>query len=81
MSLCLEREQLLIQRTDFIPIPGTKHVKYLVENAGAVRVEFTEEDERRVRKGLDAIGGAKGARYPEASLASCFADSPELEED
>jgi hypothetical protein len=64
---------------DFIPIPGTKRVKYLLENAGAVKVNFTEEDEKRVRSGLNAIGGAKGARYPAFILAQCFGDSPELE--
>ncbi|OAG04605.1 aldo-keto reductase [Paraphaeosphaeria sporulosa] len=69
---------VLAQGDDFIPIPGTKRVKYLLENAGAVKVNFTDEDEKRVRSGLDAIGGAKGARYPEANLAGCFGDSPEL---
>lgn len=65
---------------DFIPIPGTKRVEYLIENAEVVRVKFTEEDEKRVRNRFDAVGGAKGSRYPEAYLASCFADSPKLEE-
>ncbi|KAF2685164.1 Aldo/keto reductase [Lentithecium fluviatile CBS 122367] len=71
---------VLAQGEDFIPIPGTKRVKYLIENAEAVRVEFKEDDEKRVREGLDAVGGAKGSRYPEAFLASCFADSPDLDE-
>ncbi|KAJ4293543.1 hypothetical protein N0V90_008826 [Kalmusia sp. IMI 367209] len=70
---------VLAQGDDFIPIPGTKRVKYLLDNAGAVKVHFTDEDEKRVRKGLDAIGGAKGSRYPEAILAGCFGDSPELD--
>jgi len=51
----------------------------LLENAEAVKIQFTDQDEERVRKGLDAVGGAKGARYPGAVLAMCFADSPELE--
>lgn len=54
-------------------------MKYLIDNAGAVKVQFTEEDMERVRQGLDAVGGAKGARYPEAILAGCFGDSPELD--
>ncbi|KAF2448516.1 aldo-keto reductase [Karstenula rhodostoma CBS 690.94] len=70
---------LLKEMVNFIPIPGTKHVKYLFENAGAVKVSFTAQDEKRVRSGLDAIGGAKGARSPEAVLAACFGDSPELD--
>jgi aryl-alcohol dehydrogenase-like predicted oxidoreductase len=67
-------------RADFIPIPGTKQVKYLVENAGAARIAFSQADESRVRKALDAIGGATGARYPERYLALFFSDSPGLEE-
>jgi aryl-alcohol dehydrogenase-like predicted oxidoreductase len=76
--LSSRRESMLIVTEDFIPIPGTTHVKYLTQNADSVKVNFSDEDERRVRAGLDAIGGAKGARYPEAILAGCFADSPEL---
>ncbi|CAI6336843.1 unnamed protein product [Periconia digitata] len=69
---------VLAQGDDFIPIPGTKHMKYLLDNAGAVHIKFTKEDEQRVRDGLDAIGGAKGARYPESILSTCFVDSPEI---
>ena len=63
---------------DFIPIPGTKHVKYLKDNAGAASVHFTKEDEKRVREAIESVGGAKGARYPAAHLAHCFGDTPEL---
>ena len=74
------RESLLTMSTlpDFIPIPGTKHVKYLKENADAVNVDFSQGDDERIRKGIDAVGGAKGSRYPGAFAALCFADSPEL---
>ena len=64
---------------DIIPIPGTKHVKYLKENAGGVSVSFSKDDEDRISKILDGIGGTKGARYPAAFMAMCFADSPELD--
>ena len=67
--------------TDFIPIPGTKTLKYMKENAGAALVNFTAEDEREVRSMLERVGGAKGARYPAAVLAGCFGDSPELEDE
>ncbi|OCT51360.1 Aldo-keto reductase yakc [NADP(+)] [Cladophialophora carrionii] len=70
---------VLSQGDDFIPIPSTKHVKYLEENAGAVNVDFSRGDDERIRKAIDAIGGAKGSRYPGAFAAMCFADSPELE--
>ena len=63
---------------DFIPIPGTKHVKYLKDNAGAAEVEFSKDDEKRFRDIVENVGGAKGARYPEGFLASCFGETPEL---
>ena len=69
---------VILTEADFIPIPGTKRIKYLQENAGAVHVEFSEEDEKAVRKMLDQVGGAKGTRYPAAFMEDCFGDSPEL---
>ena len=63
---------------DFIPLPGTKHVKYLMENAGAVDVVLSKEDDERIRKVIESVGGTKGARYPEATMSSLFGDSPEL---
>lgn len=38
------------------------------ENAGAAYVDFSKEDETEVRKMLDQVGGAKGARYPAAIM-------------
>lgn len=70
---------MLIMRIDFTPLPGTKHVKYLMENAEAVNVVLTKEDDERIRKVIDSVGGTKGARYPAASVSSLFGDSPELE--
>src|SRR2546421_3634023 len=35
---------VLAQGEDLVPIPGTKRVKYLEDNAGAVDVQLTEED-------------------------------------
>ena len=64
--------------TDFIPIPGTKHVKYLQQNAEAINVEFTAEDDRRIRKAIDDVGGTKGDRYPAMFQFACFGDTPEL---
>ncbi len=63
---------------DFIPIPGTKHVKYLKENADAINIEFSKEDDERIRMIIESVGGSKGARYPGAFLSMCFGDSPEL---
>ena len=53
---------VLAQGEDIVPIPGTKHVKYLDENIGALEVKLTSEDLKR----LDAIlppGAAAGERY------------------
>ena len=39
---------VLAQGEDIVPIPGTKRVKYLDENLGAVRVQLTAEDLRQI---------------------------------
>ena len=60
---------LLHQGEDIVPIPGTKRVKYLEENVGALNVKLTPEDMRRI----DAIapkGVAAGTRYPEGGMAT-----------
>ncbi|KPI36303.1 Aldo-keto yakc [NADP(+)] [Cyphellophora attinorum] len=69
---------VLAQGEDFIPIPGTKRVKYLEENAKAIDVTLTKEEELDFRKAVESVGGGKGERYPLAMLARCFGDSPEL---
>lgn len=63
---------------DFIPIPGTKHVRYLEENAGAAFVELSKEEEKKIRAAVESVGGSKGARYPEGHLSMCFGDSVEI---
>jgi aryl-alcohol dehydrogenase-like predicted oxidoreductase len=53
---------VLAQGEDIVPIPGTKHVRYLDENIGALEVTLSTEDLAR----LDAIlppGAAAGERY------------------
>src|SRR5690349_20017760 len=53
---------VLAQGDDIVPIPGTKHVKYLDQNIAALDVELSDEDLKR----LDAIlppGAAAGERY------------------
>ncbi len=55
---------LLAQGQDIIPIPGTKHRKYLDENAGAMNVTLSAEDLRRIDE-VAPHGAASGARYPE----------------
>ena len=69
----------LLTNSDFIPIPGTKRVKYLEENAKAVNVELSKEEETKIREAINSVGGSKGERYPPAMLSKCFGDSPELD--
>jgi aryl-alcohol dehydrogenase-like predicted oxidoreductase len=60
---------VLAQGDDIVPIPGTKRVRYLDENIGALDVRLTGEDLGR----LDAIlppGAAAGERYHEQGMAS-----------
>ncbi|MCJ1305960.1 hypothetical protein MMC08_008777, partial [Hypocenomyce scalaris] len=69
---------LMAQGEDIIPIPGTKKIKYLEENLGAVEVKLTREEMGEIR---DAVESAEvhGGRYPEAMAATLFADTPPLE--
>jgi aryl-alcohol dehydrogenase-like predicted oxidoreductase len=66
------------QGEDFIPIPGTKRVKYLEENAKASDVKLSEAEVQEIRDEIEKVGGGKGDRYPPAMMHRCFGDSPEL---
>jgi aryl-alcohol dehydrogenase-like predicted oxidoreductase len=55
---------VLAQGDDIVPIPGTKHRKYLEENVGALDIELTPEDLRRIDE-VAPRGTAAGLRYPE----------------
>jgi aryl-alcohol dehydrogenase-like predicted oxidoreductase len=59
---------VLAQGDDIVPIPGTKHRKYLEENVGALEVHLTEEDLRRIAEVMPQ-GAASGLRYPEHMMA------------
>ena len=54
---------VLAQGEDVVPIPGTKRVRYLHENIGALDVALTPEDLRRIEAAMPA-GAASGTRYP-----------------
>ncbi len=58
---------VLAQGDDIIPIPGTKRVKYLEENAGAVDISLSEEDLRKI-EALLAKYPAVGQRYSNAAM-------------
>jgi len=60
---------VIAQGDDLFPIPGTKRIKYLEENVGALEVKFTSQELREI----DAIAPknfAAGTRYPEAMMKS-----------
>ena len=59
---------MLAQGDDLVPIPGTKRRKYLEENVGALQVNLTKEDLRRIDKVFPPEAAA-GQRYPEHMLA------------
>ncbi len=49
-----------------VPIPGTKRVRYLEENAAAAGVALTDDDLRRLDEAAP-VGAAVGDRYPDMS--------------
>src|SRR4051795_7095619 len=53
---------VLAKGEDVVPIPGTKHVRYLDDNIGALEVELTPEDMKRLDEILPP-GAAAGERY------------------
>src|SRR6266436_1764487 len=55
---------VLAQGEDIVPIPGTKHRRYLEENVCALDVKLTPEDRRRIDE-VFPYGSTAGLRYPE----------------
>eukprot|EP00999_Lentomonas_sp_LEN2_P001973 NODE_313_length_1655_cov_72.800393_g281_i0.p1 GENE.NODE_313_length_1655_cov_72.800393_g281_i0~~NODE_313_length_1655_cov_72.800393_g281_i0.p1 ORF type:complete len:329 (+),score=83.82 NODE_313_length_1655_cov_72.800393_g281_i0:96-1082(+) len=53
-----------------IPIPGTKRIKYLEENCAAATIEWTQDDEAKLRAIMKEIPAA-GDRYDARAMASC----------
>jgi aryl-alcohol dehydrogenase-like predicted oxidoreductase len=49
-----------------VPIPGTKRVAYLEENAAAADIELTADDLHRLDEAAP-VGAAQGDRYPDMS--------------
>jgi aryl-alcohol dehydrogenase-like predicted oxidoreductase len=58
---------LLAQGDDIVPIPGTKRLKYLEENAAAALIQLSRADLDRISQALPA-GAASGTRYPEQAM-------------
>jgi aryl-alcohol dehydrogenase-like predicted oxidoreductase len=57
---------LLARGDDIVPIPGTKRRIYLEENVGALTVELTKDDLKRIDEAAPK-GAAFGNSYPEIS--------------
>ncbi|HEY9167624.1 MAG TPA: aldo/keto reductase [Candidatus Kryptonia bacterium] len=60
---------VLAQGNDIVPIPGTRRIKYLEENAAAVSVKLSSDDLKRLNDAIP-VGAAAGLRYPEAAMDS-----------
>jgi aryl-alcohol dehydrogenase-like predicted oxidoreductase len=60
---------VLAQGEDIVPIPGTKHVRYLDDNIGALEVNLTLDDLQRLDEILPP-GAAAGQRYHERGMAT-----------
>lgn len=69
---------LMNQGDDIFPIPGTKKIKYLEENMGALEVELTQEEDGKIR---EAVEGAEvyGTRVAETLMGGLVMDTPPLE--
>jgi aryl-alcohol dehydrogenase-like predicted oxidoreductase len=58
---------VLAQGQDIVPIPGTKHPRYLEENLGALNVHLTDGQLRRLDEAFP-VGVPAGERYPEQGM-------------
>jgi aryl-alcohol dehydrogenase-like predicted oxidoreductase len=54
---------------DIVPIPGTKHVRYLEENVAAMSVRLSEDELRRIDE-VAPKGITAGDRYPDMSTVN-----------
>jgi aryl-alcohol dehydrogenase-like predicted oxidoreductase len=59
---------VLAQGNDMVPIPGTKRVRYLEDNMGALAVELTEQDLKEADERIRGIS-VVGARYTPEMMA------------
>ena len=60
---------VLARGDDIVPIPGTKRVRYLEQNAGALEVELSDDDLERLEEAFPQ-GVAAGDRYPNMSTVN-----------
>jgi len=60
---------VLAQGDDIVPIPGTKHRKYLEENLKALEVSLADDEIKRLEDAAP-IGATAGQRYPDMSTVN-----------
>ena len=53
---------VLAQGEDIVPIPGTKQVRYIEDDLGALKVKLTDDDLARLNEAIP-VGAATGDRY------------------
>lgn len=69
---------LMNQGDDIFPIPGTKRIKYLEENMGALNVELTPEEDKQIRQAIERAE-VYGTRVAETLMGGLVMDTPSLE--
>lgn len=67
---------LLKQGDDIFPIPGTRQIKYLEDNMGALNITLTDEEEAELRAIVDKTP-VKGSAIPAGMEGILFRDTPE----
>jgi aryl-alcohol dehydrogenase-like predicted oxidoreductase len=68
---------LLRQDEGIIPIPGTKRIKYLEENWGALDVHLSDEEEHEIRKFVDTVEVVGSRVPPRADNSQILVDTRE----
>ncbi len=58
---------VLSKGEDIVPIPGTKHIKYVEENAKAADIKLSQDELEEIEEVMP-VGAAKGMRYPESGM-------------
>ena len=64
---------VMAQDPDFVPIPGTKHVKFVEENAGAAELNIIKADLNKACE-IFASGAVIGDRYHPTQMISLDPD-------
>lgn len=69
----LVRAWVLAQDENFVPIPGTKHVRYVEENAAAAQLHISAADLQQIGRTIDP-GHVHGDRYAPSQMISLDPD-------